>query len=133
MIYSGQELPNHKRLLFFDKDEIPWTGECALHSFYKTLLGLRKRNPALRGGDPAVVTRRIGTHEGWRFFGFVRSLGDHIVIVLLNLSGESLSVPAGDLGVNGGFREVFTGAEMDPGNGGQLNLGPWGYQVLERK
>ena len=49
LIYSGQEMPNKKRLDFFDKDPIPWTGQFALHSFFKALLELRKRNPALRG------------------------------------------------------------------------------------
>ena len=27
LIYSGQELPNLKRLKFFEKDAIDWTGE----------------------------------------------------------------------------------------------------------
>src|SRR5438105_10699357 len=46
LIYSGQELPNKKRLRFFDKDQIDWDGEYRLHDFYKKLLSLRKRNPA---------------------------------------------------------------------------------------
>src|SRR6185436_95495 len=47
LIYSGQELPMvNKRLYFFDKDVIPWTGDYALHDFYKTLLTLRSTNPA---------------------------------------------------------------------------------------
>ncbi|MEJ7671206.1 MAG: alpha-amylase family glycosyl hydrolase [Chitinophagaceae bacterium] len=45
MIYSGQELPNNKRLQFFDKDQIEWRQECELHDFYKTLLHLRKTIP----------------------------------------------------------------------------------------
>ena len=56
LIYSGQELPNMKRLKFFEKDAINWTGENAdnyrLHDFYKTLLNLHSNNPALRAGDP---------------------------------------------------------------------------------
>src|SRR5260221_9276539 len=54
LIYSGQELPNLKRLKFFDKDLIPWSGQYELHNFYKALLHLRKRNAAMRAGDPAV-------------------------------------------------------------------------------
>ncbi len=38
LIYSGQELPNKKRLKFFDRDPIEWTGNYKLHDFYKTLL-----------------------------------------------------------------------------------------------
>lgn len=44
IIYSGQELPNYKRLKFFDKDEILWEENTLpkLHYFYKNLLALRK-------------------------------------------------------------------------------------------
>jgi glycosidase len=42
LIYSGQELPNHKRLHFFDKDQIEWTDNIELHEFYKLLLYNRK-------------------------------------------------------------------------------------------
>src|SRR5579872_156864 len=52
LIYSGQELPNKKRLKFFDKDCIDWNGPIGLQDFYRALLGLRRRNRALRAGDP---------------------------------------------------------------------------------
>jgi hypothetical protein len=133
MIYSGQELPNHQRLKFFEKDPIPWTGEYELHSFFKTLLECRKRNPALRGGDPAVTTRRIPTAESWRCFGFVRSNGEHAVLVLLNISGEPLVVPIRDLQLTGSFREIFTGVAIDVAAGGQIELEPWGYRVFEKR
>ncbi|MBN9381475.1 MAG: 1,4-alpha-glucan branching protein [Chitinophagaceae bacterium] len=132
MIYSGQELPNHKRLQFFERDPIAWTGQYELHVFYKTLLECRKRNPALRGGDPAAATRRISTGEHWRCFGFVRSMGVHEVLVLLNISGDSLVVPAGDLQLTGIFREIFTGVEMDVASVGRIELEPWGYRVFEK-
>src|SRR5450432_468613 len=51
LIYSGQELPNLKRLLFFDKDRIDWDQPFLFFEFYKTLLWLRKNNPALKSGD----------------------------------------------------------------------------------
>src|SRR5690606_7575872 len=50
LLYSGQELPLKKRLEFFEKDPIPWTGKYELHDFYKKLLELRKENNAMRGG-----------------------------------------------------------------------------------
>jgi glycosidase len=131
MIYSGQELPNYKRLQFFEKDPIAWTGHCELHGFYKTLLECRKRNPALRGGDPAASTRRI--HTDGRCFGYVRSEEVNEVLVLLNISGEPLVVWAGDLQLAGIFREIFTGAEMDVPSVGKIELEPWGYRVFEKK
>jgi alpha-amylase len=47
LLYSGQELPNLKRLLFFDKDVIEWNDELKLHHFYKLLLELHSTHPAL--------------------------------------------------------------------------------------
>jgi glycosidase len=46
LIYSGQELPNNKRLLFFDKDLIEWNDKPSLHLFYSKLLHFRKEHPA---------------------------------------------------------------------------------------
>ncbi|MEQ1553890.1 MAG: alpha-amylase family glycosyl hydrolase [Ferruginibacter sp.] len=44
LIYSGQELPNTKRLQFFEKDTIAWNENIELFDFYKTLYALRQRN-----------------------------------------------------------------------------------------
>jgi len=131
MIYSGQEMPNYKRLAFFDKDPIPWTGQYELHGFYKALLECRKRNPALRGGDPATSMRRITTGDGRRCFGFVRCLGLNEVLVLTNISGEPLTVPASDVQVSGIFKDIFTGAEFH--GDGAIEIEPCGYRVLESR
>jgi alpha-amylase len=132
MIYSGQEMPNHKRLKFFEKDPIEWTGRYELHDFYKALLECRRRNPALRS-DPAADIRRISAGESWRVFGFVRSMGRDEVLVLLNISGDPLAVPVDDVNLSGVFREIFTGVEMDIAAGAKVELAPWGYKVYEKK
>lgn len=48
LLYSGQELPNYKRLKFFDKDEIDWqqSAQPQLAAFYQTLFALRKQREA---------------------------------------------------------------------------------------
>ena len=52
LMYSGQELPNQKRLAFFDKDPIQWTTSTPLlHDFYKTLLTARKAFPVLQSSN----------------------------------------------------------------------------------
>ena len=63
LLYSGQELPNLKRLEFFEKDVIKWNTKNELHDFYKVLLNLKTNNPALRSGDPTVQTFRIKTSD----------------------------------------------------------------------
>ena len=45
LIYSGQEIPNEKRLSFFEKDVIDWNMPWHLFDFYITLCALRKLLP----------------------------------------------------------------------------------------
>jgi len=125
LIYSGQELPNYKRLLFFEKDFIEWTGQCALHEFYKKLLGLRKTNPALRAADPATAARRVYPDD--RCFAFVRKSGEFEVLVFLNFSPDQLSIP---IDGDGRYQELFTGQWIEKG---PVVLPPWGYGVYEKK
>ena len=56
LVYSGQEIPNHKRLSFFEKDELAWpTLPPALHHFYKTLFSLRAQNEAVVLGQSQML------------------------------------------------------------------------------
>jgi len=61
LLYSGQELPNHKRLAFFEKDPIQWDFPCELNDFYRILFDLKSKNPALKGGDPTTKTSILNT------------------------------------------------------------------------
>ena len=131
LIYSGQELPNKKRLKFFDKDVIDWTSTCELHGFYKTLLQLRAGNPALSAGDDAVATYRLNTSEG-KIFSFLRKNQEHAVLVMLNLSGDNLSFAIKDQQVSGTYTNVFSGEKVDIDQAGKIRLTAWDYQVLER-
>jgi alpha-amylase len=132
LIYSGQELPNQKRLKFFDKDQIDWTGEYELHGFFRTLLQLRKRNPALRSGDPSVTLHRLHNELDDRCFAFARRAGDDQVVVLLNLSAGELRLPISQLLLHGIYREAFTGNWINLSVTGSLALPAWGYAVYER-
>ena len=131
LIYSGQEMPNYKRLKFFDKDPIEWTGQYLLNDFYKALLTLRKRNRALRAADPEGVTRRIHTGADDRCFGFVRVEGEDEVLVLLNFSGGQLKLDTALWGGEGAFKDIFTAREYKLPSA--IELGPWGYVVLEKE
>jgi glycosidase len=132
LIYSGQELPNKKRLKFFDKDQIDWTGSCELHGFFRTLLQLRKRNPALRSGNPASTIHRLHHSLDDRCFAFARRAGKDQVLVLLNLSGEDLVLPVAELLIRGNWREAFTGNWVDFSKATHFILPPWGYAVYEK-
>src|SRR5688572_5590488 len=113
LLYSGQELPNKKRIKFFDKDPIKWTGDNKLGTFYKTLLNLHSSNPALRSGDPSVQTFRIKNTEPKNIFSFLRSRGDKEVFVILNMSANKTSFEITDSTVKGNFREIFKNSAAD--------------------
>ena len=134
LIYSGQELPNKKRLKFFDKDFIEWTGEYALHDFFKKLLLLRKTNPALRTGDAAVSTLRLHTDANHFVFAFLRRHGNNEVLVVLNLSNtdKPLVYVTGNI-LNGSFTNLFSNVERDFTNDSYFALRPWEWQVYAKQ
>ena len=113
LLYSGQELPNMKRLEFFEKDVIEWTKELKMADFYKTLLSLKSSNPALRGGDSAVSTYIVNTSANDKIFAYLRKNGKDEVLVLLNMSKEPVNFSVEDAQVAGKFYNVFTKAAKD--------------------
>ena len=132
MLYSGQELPNKKRLRFFDKDPIAWTDHCALHDFFKTLLNLRKRKKALRGGDPAVRTYRLATNADDKLFAFLRVSDRDQVLVILNLSSDPVAAHIEDAMASAVFKDSFSGEMNDLTAGAHFDMKPWDYRVLEK-
>ena len=130
MIYSGQELPNYKRLRFFDKDKIEWKDNCLLHDFYKTLLRLRKTNNALRAGDSSVTTSRLSTNRNDKIFAFLRSNNNHGVLVILNFSSKTINVDLKN--VHGVFKNVFSEEYFSSSIQSVLPVDGLGYYVFEK-
>ncbi len=134
LIYSGQELPlRDKRLKFFDKDVIPWTGHNELHDFYKTLLNLHATHPALRGGDAAVQTFRLKTSDDANVFAYLRKNGDREVLVVLNLCElNGLRFDITDEHLSGVFKNAFSGAANDFTNEKSFEMQGWEFLVYEK-
>jgi glycosidase len=130
LIYGGQELPNQKRLAFFDKDEIQWKSAPKLHSFYQTLLRFRKQHPALKAAQRNIITWRIATTQLDDLFSFVRKAGTREVITILNLSNQKLKFHINDTRLAGSFIDLFTGKEH--GLTEQFSITPWGYLILHK-
>jgi len=133
MLYSGQELPNLKKLAFFDKDVIEWNGQYQLHDFYKTLLLLHKNNPALRTADPDAITINLQTDRASQVMAFIRKNGDKEVLVILNLSNEYFWTEVTDDHLTGKFTNVFSHTEYDFSSNKFYELHPWGYLIYEKK
>lgn len=133
LLYSGQELPNTKRLKFFDKDTIEWTGNNQLHDFYKTLLKLKANNPALRSGDPSVQTFRIKTSDPKNIFAWLRKNGNQEVLVVLNLSAnKDLHFEILDEQVKGVYNNAFSGAANDFTTEKSFEMQAWEFLVYEK-
>ncbi len=133
LLYNGQELPNRKKLEFFEKDPIAWTGKNELHDFYKTLLNLRSTNPALRGGDPEGVTYRLQTNHNESVLAYLRKNGNNEVLVVMNLSARTpLDVEINDTHLGGSCKNVFNGTQFDFSGRKALQLGEWEYLVFAK-
>lgn len=128
LLYSGQELPNMKRLQFFEKDEIEWKDAPALHQFYQKLLLLRQQNPAMQSGHEHGITWRIATDHPEQIFCFVRKNKEEEVLVLINFSDQPIVCLLHDLRVRGLFKDIFTEEELQSTD--QLSIAPWGYKVM---
>ncbi len=133
MIYSGQELPNNKRLQFFDKDQIEWKQECELHDFYKALLHLRKTNAALRAADDNVATYKIQTNNNDKVFAFMRKNDGDEVLVILNLSNEIIRCEIFDDKVNEKFINIFDKEIINISEERNIELAAWNYRVYEKE
>ena len=134
LIYSGQEMPNYKRLKFFDKDPIEWTGQYKLHDFYKLLLTLKKTNPALHAGYPSARPIRLLSDANNFVFAFLRKHGHNQLLVVLNLSPHDkplVHIP--DAHLKGVFYNVFSRVERDFDREKYFALRPWEWQVYVRK
>ncbi len=131
LVYSGQELPNHKRLKFFDRDPIEWNAHPELEGFYKTLNHLHATNKALRAGDPAVHTYFIKNNQEKSTLAFLRKNGHEKVFVLINFSSQPLDITLEDNQLNGEYRNVFDGTSIHLSAGSTIHLKPWEYRVAQ--
>jgi glycosidase len=120
LIYSGQELPNTRRLSFFDKDQIDWTDDCKLAHFYSTLTHHRKKIPTTNHIEFINLNEKI--------LAFQRGQGSGAVLVFLNLDHHkhTISFSLFDVCV----KNIFSG-EIKNEASLNLHLEPGGYQIWE--
>ena len=130
LLYSGQELPNLKRLKFFDRDPIEWNSELKLAGFYQKLLQLHSKHPALRAADTSVTTFRLQTEANERVFAFLRKKENQQVLVLLNLSsGDPVRFHIQEHGPEGEFTELFSQQSIRLDGYSEYLLTSWDYKV----
>jgi glycosidase len=128
LIYSGQELPNKRRLKFFVKDSIDWNGKYALASFYKTLLTLRKTNPALCSD---ASYKRLTTTNDNAVLAFLREKEGRKAVVIFNFSNRVQNFKVNDIVLQGKPLNVFKEQEEKISELFDFSLEPWGYIVYD--
>lgn len=127
LLYSGQELPNFKRLKFFDKDRIDWKPDAALHNFYKLLLELRVKNKAFENAAELIV---LETQAYDKILAYLLVNKDSKVLVLLNLSGDGgIHFSVNNEKLNAVYKNLFSGLEYSLKNNEQFELQAWEYLV----
>jgi glycosidase len=129
LVYSGQELPNRKRLKFFDKDVIEWKKNCELDEFYQRLLHLRRDNPALNANSDVF---RLHTSMDANVFAYLRKKEAHEVLVILNLSGNTVRFDILEKWLQGNFRELFRHEENDFSVNRNFEMKEWEWRVFVR-
>lgn len=138
LTYSGQEIPNQKRLKFFEKDHIDWPQDCKLHGFYQALNRFRKENVIFRE-YPAADPTRISTNHDRKVLCYASVAGAEQVVVLLNFSGEELNVQLSASGVvpvttlNGVYKSVLDQRSFDLGKEPLIKAGAYDAILLTRQ
>lgn len=131
LIYSGQELPNYRRLQFFEKDVIEWTEDFKLQNFYKTLLAVRKRNSVFTNFkvtnfyiDELLIARNI--------FTILIKTEENVVLCIINFNKKAVFEDIIFNGIPGYYKDIFTGQEMVLNNSFSFEKEAGGFCILEK-
>jgi glycosidase len=131
LLYTGQEVTTKKRLRFFEKDTVNWSGP-SLAGFYHTVFDLRHRQPALANGSWGGVQTALRTDGGERVYAFTRTKGANTVLVAVNFGDAPASVAYRELPQPGRYTDWFSRTPVTLATDGRLDIRPHGYRVLVR-
>lgn len=125
LIYSGQEIPVLRPLPFFEKDTISFS-HTDRAAFYKTLLELRKNNPAL---SVDASFKKVNAGDAGFIYSFTREKEGKKILVILNLGNSPRIIHITDPELNKTAVNVFTGMKFNPADK-SWKMEPWGYAVF---
>ncbi len=126
IVYSGQEEPVLRALQFFDKDPISFE-KYGREKFYKTLLDLRTKNPAL-SADASFNKVSVGDDKA--LYAFTREKDGKKIFVILNLSAKEQEIVVKDKSLHGNIYNVFMYTK-EPLSDQPWKIEPWGYVIYE--
>ncbi|MBW3654873.1 MAG: alpha amylase C-terminal domain-containing protein [Gemmatimonadetes bacterium] len=131
LLYTGQEASLNKRLRFFEKDTVDWSGP-SLAPFYSALFGLKHSQPALGNGAWGAPQVKLQTDGGDRVYAFTRTQGENTVLVAVNFGDGAAAVGYQGLARPGAYTDWFSKDRVQLGAAGRLNIPAHGYRVLVR-
>ena len=139
LIYSGQELPNYKRVAFFDKDSIDWTNAPQLASFYKTLMQLRKKYNCIVDGDSFNLPTSNNQVMAFLRYGHQpenkpeNKSEKQTILVVLNFSHQIQKLELAHDYLNGQFTNAFSGLSFAFNKQVNFELMPGDYFVYVKR
>ncbi|HYJ80033.1 MAG TPA: alpha-amylase family glycosyl hydrolase, partial [Longimicrobiaceae bacterium] len=131
LLYTGQEVSMNKRLRFFEKDTVDWSGP-SLAAFYSALFALKEAQPALGNGPWGGVQTTLQTDGGDEVFAFTRTQGANTVLVAVNFGEGAVSAEYQGLAHPGAYTDWFSRIPVTLGAEGALPIPAHGYRVLVR-
>ena len=129
LLYSGQEASFNRRLPFFEKDSIDWSGP-SLADFYRSIFELRHTQDVLWNGQWGAPQTILKTSAPDKVFAFVRSRGDKAVLVATNFSDAPVTVTLDDPVITGRLTDWFTKSAVTLAVRGTLDIPANGYRIL---
>ena len=128
LIYSGQEIPNEKRLLFFDKDCINWDKLLLNEKFYTKLISLKLHNKALHNGEIHILPTNQSD-----VFAYILKKDHHVVLVILNLGdNDRIKLPVNHPWLQGNFINLANELAFNFNNNTYFELSAHSYIVYYR-
>ena len=128
LLYNGQETGLDKQLQFFESDPIVWNYKSPLQTFYKNLVAIKKKNPALWAGAAGgkLVTMPNGNAK---VISFARVKGASKVFVAINLGAakQTISLKFGSKPQK--LYNFATGKTEVVGANKSITLGNWGFAI----
>ena len=131
LLYTGQEASLKKRLRFFEKDTVDWSGP-SLASFYRSMFELKHSQPALANGSSGGAQTTLKTNGGERVYAFARTSGTNTVLVAVNFGDAAARVTYEGLSHPGAYSDWFSKSNVELGSSGLVEIPAHGYRVLVR-
>ncbi len=129
LLYSGQEASFNRRLKFFEKDPIDWTGP-SLADFYRAVFELRHTQEVLWNGPWGAPQQKLVTDGGDRVYAFSRSRDGRAVVVVTNFGDTPAAVRYTSLAPPGSYTDWFSKAAVSLTADGTIDVPAHGYRVL---